>query len=238
MSFQFKRFEVWDDACAMKVNTDAVLLGTWANVEQAQRILDIGTGSGVIALILAQRCPNAKVVGIDIDPLSVQQAKENVARSPFSSIVDVSEADFACFHDTPFTHIVCNPPYHTETLVSPNHRRSIARHTSANSLTFATLISKSYSLLTASGSLSLIVPETARVALSTLAIAEGFVLQRLTRVKTKANKPVKRLLMEWRKEAQGSMSLPLQVNQLTLMNDDGKRSASYQQLTQDFYLDT
>lgn len=115
MSFQFKQFAIADDRCAMKVNTDGVLLGAWASMEGCTRALDIGTGSGVIALMMAQRTPaQTEVVGIDIDEASIAQAQENAEASPFASRACMQKADIRRFEAKPFSHIVCNPPFHTE----------------------------------------------------------------------------------------------------------------------------
>ena len=87
--FQFKQFTIWHDKCAMKVGTDGVLLGAWAETENPQRILDIGTGTGLIALMLAQRNPLSQVTAIEIDEAAATQAEENIARSPWANRIKV-----------------------------------------------------------------------------------------------------------------------------------------------------
>ena len=111
--FQFKQFTVWHDQCAMKVGTDGVLLGAWASVERARRILDIGTGTGLVALMLAQRSlPDAKIVALEIDEAAAGQARENVARSPWQERIEVVQADFKKYRSSDkFDVIVSNPPY-------------------------------------------------------------------------------------------------------------------------------
>ena len=112
--FQFKQFTVWHDKCAMKVGTDGVLLGAWTSVESAHRILDIGTGTGLVALMLAQRSlPDANIVALEIDEAAVGQARENVIRSPWKERVEVVQADFRKYRSSDkFDVIVSNPPYY------------------------------------------------------------------------------------------------------------------------------
>ena len=95
--FRFKQFVVWHDRCAMKVGTDGVLLGAWTEVGHARKVLDIGTGSGLIALMIAQRS-NAEIVGIDIDAVAVGQAAENVKSSPWGNRVKIEQADITDFN--------------------------------------------------------------------------------------------------------------------------------------------
>ena len=111
--FQFKQFTIHHDRCAMKVGTDGVLLGAWAPLIQPRHILDIGTGSGLIALMLAQRYPQAQVTGIDIDTASIEQAAANVAASPFAERVSVKCQALQALQDATasFDAIACNPPF-------------------------------------------------------------------------------------------------------------------------------
>ena len=124
--FTFKQFTIDDSACAMKVGTDGVLLGAWAEVDNAatRRVLDIGTGSGLIALMLAQRLPEASVVGIDLVPEAVEAAQRNAAASPFADRLEMVCADVCHYlpeNSELFDAIVSNPPYHTEELLSLIH---------------------------------------------------------------------------------------------------------------------
>lgn len=128
--FQFKKFTVYHDKCAMKVGTDGVLLGAWASVENARRILDIGTGTGLIALMLAQRS-DASVVGVDIDEAAVEQARENIERSEWKNRIVVEHKDVRDLSGEKyslFDVIVSNPPYFTEAVYCPDKQRNTARH--------------------------------------------------------------------------------------------------------------
>ena len=128
--FQFKQFTVWHDKCAMKVGTDGVLLGAWTSVESAHRILDIGTGTGLVALMLVQRSlPDANIVALEIDEAAVGQARENIIRSPWKERVEVVQADFRKYRSSDkFDVIVSNPPYFVDSLECPDRQRTAARH--------------------------------------------------------------------------------------------------------------
>ena len=129
--FQFKQFTVRQQHCAMKVGTDGTLLGAWAKASAGPcRVLDVGTGTGLIALMMAQRYPEALAVAIDIDEKAVFQAQENVTASPFADRIQVLEADVQTFADSEkFDSIVCNPPFFEDSLVCPDPQRTEARHT-------------------------------------------------------------------------------------------------------------
>lgn len=129
--FKFKQFTVYHDRCAMKVGTDGVLLGAWAQVDNARRILDVGTGTGLIALMTAQRS-QAHIMGIDIDEKAVGQAEENVKASPWKERISICRKDVMqmCREvDGTFDAIVSNPPYFVENVHCPDARRNVARHT-------------------------------------------------------------------------------------------------------------
>jgi len=156
--FQFRQFIVHQQRCAMKVGTDGTLLGAWAWAPSGRcRILDIGTGTGLIALMMAQRFPESSVLGIDIDPEAVAQATENVQLSPFSERINILQKDLMKFVDTDgFDAIVSNPPYFVDSLECPDDQRTMARHTV--SLTYEGLIRQAYRLLKDDGCLSLVIP--------------------------------------------------------------------------------
>ncbi|MBP1640046.1 MAG: hypothetical protein H6Q17_1629 [Bacteroidetes bacterium] len=159
--FQFKQFTVWHDKCAMKVGTDGVLLGAWAGVEQAQSILDVGTGSGLIALMTAQRNPTATITAIDIEKSAVVQAKENFNRSPWANRLiarQTSLEEFALSENATFDSIISNPPYFQQSLHSPDEKRTLARH--STHLTPEALLSHCAQLLSPNGAIHLIMPIT------------------------------------------------------------------------------
>lgn len=128
-SFKFKQFTIFHDKCAMKVGTDGVLLGAWAPADKAKRILDVGTGTGLIALQLAQRNPHARITAIEIDAAAAGQATENVSHSPWADRVEVICHDFRDYQpENRFDLIVSNPPYFIDALKCPDEQRCTARH--------------------------------------------------------------------------------------------------------------
>lgn len=227
--FRFKQFSVRHDRCAMKVGTDGVLLGAWGSVE-GKRILDIGTGTGLIALMAAQRNPEADVLGIDIDESAVAQAIENVAESPFSRQIECVLQDVLTFEsEAPFDAILCNPPFFTEDTLPDNRSRALARNNKC--LPFPQLIRKVAVLLAENGSFSLIVPSGLAQEIVGLCMENGLHLVRRCQVHTTARKPPRRTLLEFSRQ---NRSCEMQT--LCLVADDGTRSQQYQELTKDFYL--
>ena len=160
--FQFKQFTIHQQHCAMKVGTDGTLLGSWASAPAgACRILDVGTGTGLIALMMAQRFPEARVTGIDIDTDAVGQASENALESPFKERIMIREGDVTRMEDTDgFDAIVCNPPFFDRSLTCPDQQRTEARHTV--SLTYRQLMESAFRLLKDDGRLSVIIPSDCR----------------------------------------------------------------------------
>ena len=225
----------------MKVGTDGVLLGAWADVPTPSlKILDVGCGTGLIALMMAQRFPEAQVWGIDIDPEAVAQARENVEASPFADRIQVVEGDVRCFSDLEdsgdfedfggFDAIVCNPPFFMNSLACPDNQRTTARHTV--SLTYQDLMKATFRLLADEGVFSVVIPTDCRSSLEAEAHLAGFFPSRLCLVRTTPKKAPKRCLVEFRKHPVSefvSMEGVIESSPQT-------RSEWYQQLTNDFYI--
>ena len=236
--FRFKQFCIHHDRCAMKVGTDGVLLGAWGCVE-GKWILDIGTGTGVIALMAAQRNPEAKVLGIDVDEAAVLQAQENIAESPFSSRVECILQDILTFEpEMRFDAILCNPPFLTEDTLPDDKSRALARN--SKSLPFPQLIKKVASLLAENGRFSVIIPNNHVQEFVGLCLNENLHLERRCIVRTKANKPPRRAMLTftdnrlWTTDnSQGKVN---GQEEIILINDDGSRSEAYKGLTDEFYL--
>lgn len=218
--FQFKQFVIEQELCAMKVGTDGVLLGAWAR--GGQWVLDIGTGTGVIALMMAQRYPEAQVTAIDIDEGAVRQTLLNVETSPFTTQVVVRHEPVQ-EHQGEYDAIVSNPPFFIDSLAAPDLQRNMARHT--ETLSYGQLMQAAYRLLTDDGEFSVVVPFDYRRRMEDEAIFVGFFPSRVCGVKTTDRKPVKRYLLAFRKH-------PCQCEEEVLTIGDNR----YQQLTQDFYL--
>ena len=230
--FQFRQFVVHQQRCAMKVGTDGTLLGAWAAAPSGQcRILDIGTGTGLIALMMAQRFPEAEVIGIDIDEDAVTQAVENVRLSPFSERVRIYRQDIVNFTDIiGFDAIVSNPPYFVDSLACPDDQRTIARH--AVSLTYEQLMHQVYRLLKDEGRFSVVVPSDCRAKIEAAACLEGFFTTRVCLIKTTPRKQPKRQLIEFQKHPVSELDISEGVIEVS----PNVRSEWYQQLTKEFYI--
>ncbi|MCR4602150.1 MAG: methyltransferase [Prevotella sp.] len=219
-SFQFQQFTIHQEHCAMKVGTDGTLLGAWAN--GGRHILDIGTGTGLIALMMAQRFPEAMVTGIDIDEEAIAQALQNVKASPFASRISISHQNLTQTTGC-FDCIVSNPPYFNDSLHCPDAKRTMARHTS--SLTYRTLMEQAWQLLSDNGELSVVVPADSSNKMESEAFIAGFSMCRQCLIKTSERKPAKRILMAFAKHPR-----KLERTLLTLGSEECR------QLTKDFYL--
>lgn len=230
--FQFKQFTIRQDRCAMKVGTDGTLLGAWAKAPAGPcRVLDIGTGTGLVALMMAQRFPEAKIVGIDIDPQAVVQARENTMESPFAERVTILEADILSMESADlFDAIVSNPPYFIDSLVCPDAQRTTARH--AVSLTYEGLMQAAFRLLKMEGFFSVIIPEESRSSLESAATMAGFFVSRVCHIRTTPRKPSKRCLIELKKTSDYNID----ISEGIIETEPNVRSDWYQQLTKEFYL--
>lgn len=157
----FRQFDVHDDACAMKVGTDALVLGSWAGASLAEnrtlRVLDVGTGSGILALMVAQRFPKAQVDAIDLEPDAAVQAAENAARSPFADRIHVAHCALQGWEVTgAYDLVVCNPPFFHNHPKSEDRKRNLARHDDA--LPLDVLFGRAARLLTSTGRLEVVHP--------------------------------------------------------------------------------
>ena len=232
-SFSFKQFTIRQDLCAMKVGTDGTLLGAWA--QGGSRVLDIGTGTGLIALMMAQRFPSAQISGIDIDEAACMQAQANVAASPFSGQVTILHADLQTFAkgteaNERFDAIVSNPPFFEESLVCPDNQRTLARHTVQ--LSYSMLMACVSQLLTDDGEFSVVIPSECQSRLESEAHLAGFFKSRECRVRTTPRKPVRRCLLAFRKHSVEALELTEGVIEVA----PKERSPWYVELTKDFYL--
>ena len=229
--FHFKRFSVDDALCAMKVGTDGVLLGAWADVEGAKHILDMGTGSGLIALMVAQRNHKAQIEAIDIDEGAVLQARKNIDASPWRGRIEVALSDANSYTSSQrFDHIVSNPPFFTTTLLSPDERRAMARHCST--LSYDDIITTAERLLVPEGRLSLILPTSEAAQFRRVAF-ERLWLRRETTVLTRKGDAPKRTMMEF---VLCDEPLMPRVDTLEIYDDGGVYSDKYRQLTAEYYL--
>ena len=226
--FRFKQFSVANRLAAMKVGTDGVLLGAWCGVEGCRTVLDVGTGSGLIALMIAQRCPEAHVTALDIVPEAVAEAAENAAASPWGDRITVMEADFnraVADRLLPrYDLIVSNPPYFTTAIKSPEAARAGARHGAG--LGYADILRNASALLNPGGRVALVSPADRENDITLDCSLAGLSVARLTRVYTKpsAQSP-SRLLWEI-----SVVPSPLVAETLVI------GSPAYNSLLRDFYL--
>lgn len=229
--FRFKQFTVWHDKCAMKVGTDGVLLGAWADVSNANSVLDVGTGTGLVALMIAQRC-NAEIFAIEIDKNAAIQAIGNIDQSPWGERIYVLQADFKTFEsNTKFDVIVSNPPYFSNSLLPPDIKRSTARHT--NELSYYELIEGVAKLLSTSGKFSLIIP--ADIIDKIIEIAAIFNLSpiRQTNVLPKQDSLPKRVLISFTNKKDVIFA---KQNDLIIELARHQYTKDYIELTKEYYL--
>lgn len=230
--FSFKQFSVSQDCCAMKVGTDGVLLGAWLSVSpDMTKALDIGSGTGLIALMLAQRFPLLQINGVEIDDKAVEQSRENVLASPWSSRINIIAGDIRAFKNEKFDVIVSNPPFFTDMCDSLNKQRMLARH--ENTLSFVELFAKVKQLLNKNGQFSLIYPSDRVLEVEALARDNTLFCQRKTIVFPNPQKKSKRILQTF-------SSIPCEnyvEDKLTI--ETGIRhdyTDSYKKILADFYL--
>lgn len=231
--FTFKQFHIDHSRCAMKVGTDGTLLGAWAALPEGEgSILDIGTGTGLIAIMAAQRSAKSQITAIDIDTDCVIQARENAEASPWNDRIRIEESALQEFFPaTHFDVIISNPPYFIDSLLSPDAARTTARHTS--SLSFEDLVAGVLRLLSPSGRFSLILPPSEFARFCSAARGQLF-LTRQCEVWSTPESGVKRIMAEF------SATPPAEVpsTDKIIIEDKGLQgySEEYKALTRDFYL--
>lgn len=228
--FQFKQFKVAQDQCAMKVGTDGVLLGAWAEANSPNTILDIGTGTGLIALMLAQRFPKAAIKALEIDASAAKQAKENFKQSPWNDRLNAIHTPLQTFNSgKQFDLIVSNPPYFENVSKAKSTERTQARHTDA--LSFETLIDQGANLLSKKGTIALILPSKEKENVVRIALEKELHLHRICWVKGSKNTPIKRVLMQF-----SFQEKVLEENTLVIEKLRHQYTEEYILLCQDFYL--
>ncbi len=231
--FRFKQFDVRNSASAQKVGTDGVLLAAWTSLPcdtpSGASVLDVGTGTGVIALILAQRCPGAHVIGIDIDEPSVEEAAGNFARSPFAGRLEAVVSPVQDYSSGPFDLIVSNPPFFSGSLKAPDCRRNAARHT--DSLSYGDLVSSALRLMAPGGRLAVVYPPLEAASFTMEAESGGLFLLRRCEVRSMPSKPVRRVLSEF-----GRTRCRPVFETLCIQDGPSSFSAEYSSLVKDFYL--
>lgn len=231
--FRFKKFDILQEGAAHAVGTDAVLLGAWADTSAASTILDIGTGTGIIALMLAQRCETAKITALEIQAESAKMAAGNVKSSPWSDRIEVLQIavqDFTTADGAYYDLIVSNPPFFSEKTVSPDASRRLGRHTA--SLDPDDLLAGVQRLLAPGGRFCLILPEKEGNRFCERAALGGLYCTKIMEVRARPEKPVERLLIQLERDPKA-----FERSSLTICTAIGIYALEYQLLTKDFYLD-
>ncbi|MEM7314052.1 MAG: methyltransferase, partial [Planctomycetota bacterium] len=234
-SFQFRRFVVMHDQCAQKVGTDSILLGSWASATTAGRILDVGTGCGILSLMMAQRTEGktVRILGVEIDAKASQQAAENVTASPWHDRISIQNAEFGQFAtevaDGQFELVISNPPFFRSGEGSPKHARNAARH--AESLPLDAIVTQSQRMLTATGRLAMILPVESGQAAIQFASSAGMHLRRRTNVRPTPDAPPKRALLEFSNSPGG-----LEEKELIVELSRHEYSDDFQRFTEAYYL--
>lgn len=247
--FTFKQFHINAYQCGMPVSTDAILLGAWADLSKANNILDIGCGTGLLAIMCAQRNPIANITAVEIELNAFKAACENTVNSPWAQRLTVKHTSIQNFittvpPNTTFDAIICNPPYFNNGLESTNSQRAIARHTSA--LSHQHLIKYCDQLLKEQGTANFVLPKEEGLSFIGLLQSEGtnnnsnLVVTRFTDVKTTINKPASRVLIELTKQPQTPdisilLDTKLSSTELIIHNGQGY-SSEFIALTKAFYL--
>ena len=230
--FQFKHFTVWHDKCAMKVGTDGVLLGAWCTVDMCVNVLDIGTGTGLVAMMIAQRKDDAIIDAVDIDECACSQAINNVMASPFRNRISIIHKPFLEYKaEKKYDLIISNPPYFVNSLKSPDQKRSEARHN--DSLPLKQLIEHAVTMLSENGLISLILPTQLSADIDFIISTHRLFIVRRTEVISIEGLQPKRFLIEISKKT------PVEYTQnstLILETAEKIRTQQYKELTKDFYL--
>ncbi|HEY0743651.1 MAG TPA: methyltransferase [Chryseosolibacter sp.] len=229
--FRFKKFSISHDASTHKVGTDGVLLGAWVNVDGVSSILDIGTGSGVIAIMLAQRTPDHVVIeAVELQEQDAIQAEKNVKNSPWPTKVRVIHTPVQQFRPgKQFDLIVSNPPFFVNSWLPPDKNRSKARH--SNELSFEDLLEAVTHSLSATGRFAVVLPFTEGNHFIRLAEGFGLHAHRQMSFRSRKEKPIERLLIEFSRQ-EGEMKR----EELLLYKINEEWTDEYRRLTKDFYL--
>ena len=232
--FQFKQFSIEQDRCAMKIGTDGVLLGAWTPIESnPYNILDIGTGTGIIALMLAQRCPAQQIDALEIDEEAYEQATDNFENSPWNDRLFCFHAGLDEFVEEPedeYDLIISNPPFYSEDYKSNDDQRDLARFQDA--MPFEDLIEAAALLLSENGIFSVIIPFREEEKFNAIAKEYELYPIKITRVKGNAEADIKRSLLAFgRNENATALS-----DELVLETARHIYTPEYIELTKDFYL--
>lgn len=227
--FQFKQFFIAHDQCAMKVNTDGILLGATASHSNPRHILDLGTGTGLVAIMLAQRYPSAQISALEVEPNAFLQAVENGKNSPFFDRLQIQQGD-VLRHDftEKFDLIVSNPPYFADSLTAKTAERDLARNAIQSHLDW---LMQAKNWLAEKGKMTFILPVEAGEKLITQTPTSGLFCTEIWHISTKQGNPPKRMIATFSPE-----NIECKHRYLAIYDEQNQYTADYRRLTQDFYL--
>ena len=229
--FKFKQFTVYQDSAAMRVGTDGVLLGAWAHHPAPLRILDVGSGTGVISLMAAQRWDTAQIDAIDPDLGAFEQSRKNFELSPWSNRLTAHNCDLQHFTAEPYDLIISNPPYFVNSLKNPDSAKSTARHT--DTLPHDQLVLHAARLLSPTGTFAVILPADLQSNLFELAQKNGLSAHRTAEIYDRQGRNQIRIMAEFRKCATAEPVIEKIYIRDVESND---YTEQYKSLTRDFYL--
>ena len=231
--FHFKKFSIDDTTAAMKIGTDAVLLGAWALCNAETRILDIGTGSGILALMMAQRNAKIAIDAVEIDHDASALAERNVQLCPWSDLIHIYNTTIQAFSlekKHKYSLVICNPPFFTDSLKTPDKARNLARHN--DTLSVRDLLECTSDLLTENGKAAFIIPADAYENWKQEAARLSIYPIRLTRVKSSPKHSPHRVMVIFTRIKQAEMI----DNEICIYSSMNIHSHEYRELTSDFYL--
>lgn len=228
--FHFQKFSVRHTQSAMKVGIDSILLGSWAPFEMPGSVLDIGTGCGLLSLMMAQRFPEAEIMGVDIDPIACEEAKDNFYRSPWPDRLIARQGDaldLPAIYSGRFDAIISNPPFFTDGLMSRDIRKNTARH--QKTLSTATLLNLADNLLSSTGTAALILPYDHMYQVQLDLEDASLFIDQLVLVKPLATKPPHRIMLHLSR-------IPGDIKEYELiLGPPQLRSEDFQKITNPFY---
>lgn len=232
--FRFKHFDCRHEKSTIKIGVDAVLLGCWADFTESGRILDVGTGCGVIAMIAAQRNLKARIFAIDVDPASIDEATCNFSICPWSDRLDAQVRSFDPEFCGNYDHLISNPPYFDSGIKLPETRRLAGRHQGV--LSPISLFKNGTNLLSGNGKITLIAPADQAEEILGCAKSCGFQISRKALVRGLPHKPFKRIMIEACKATDCNDAETPITELLTLEDKPGVPTEEYRSLCKDFYL--
>lgn len=230
--FQFKQFTILQDQCAMKVCTDSCIMGAYLNLENATKVLDIGTGTGLLTLMLAQRFQNTNFTAIEIDESAYNQANKNFENSPWNNRISIENIDINDFKNevnSKFDYIICNPPFYNNSLKSPNIQKNTAHH--EGTLTQEQLINVVLNLLNPEGKFSILLPVFEAEMFEKKALSNGLFKVDYLEVAHNEQKPIFRRI-----DTYSYKNNKTNFSKLNIKNTDNEYSNSFIEILKDYYL--